>query len=923
MLSCIITAVFVLLISTSFSISNSSIVSPLEASAQKSDRDSVVGDQDRIGDRINQTLQIQNKLREVRGEQIPNYYIVVLKDSIVPSSSVRTLAEEARTQGAELRHVYQNAIRGYAVRVPNQDVLDSILSDPAVDYVQPDVKLKAFAQELPTGIDRVDGDLSSTRSNDGSGAVDNIDIAILDTGIDLNHPDLNVFQNKTFVSNTLTADDDNGHGTRVAGIAAAIDDGKGVVGIAPGARLWAIKVLDSTAHGLYSDLVKGVDYVTSIPEIDTVNLSLGGEGPDDPLHTAIINSAAHGITYVAAAMNDNVDVDDANIIPASYPEVITVSAIVDTDGKCGGLGPSVTFNNEINMDDTLTSFSNFGSAVDLAAPGVSVKTTNSLGGYTSYPHFSGTSASAPHVTGAAALYKSTHPLATPSEIRDALRNSGSTDSTVCDGKGHGYFTGDKDSSPEPLLYMASGSPPPSDTTPPTVTSRTPASDAIGVAVGSSIVATFSEAVQSATGTTFTLKNSAGTSIAGTVTYDSATKTATLVPAAALAYSTSYTATLSNGIKDIAGNALAATSWSFTTAAAPPPPPSSCNNNLAINTATSTPTQSGYPANNAIDNTASTRWWSTYSANPSITVDLGTSKTICSVVISWFDGNVRTYTFRVEVSTGSSFIPVLTTTSKGTTSPETYSFADSSARFVKIVITQNIARSSNSMGQISELDVLGKTTTSGISPSSPDRDSPTNIASRQVNSNETNDSSSAVSEKSAQAKEVNSAREKIENNLGPIAIDDRAVTESNTPVVAKVLLNDKDPDGDNLKITSVSDSKHGAIVTINKNGTITFLPASNFAGRDTFTYTIADGKGKLDKAKVSINVMLDREQIRQIDKQVIVEQNQLTTDKQEYSTDERAHGLSNQGATGKNMKVPDTPTAYQSESTLSTDAEASK
>ena len=116
-----------------------------------------------------------------------------------------------------------------------------------------------------------------TVSGDGSGAVD-ADIAILDTGIDLTHPDLNVYHEKTFVPGTSSADDDNGHGTHVAGITSAKDNSIGVVGIAPDARLWSIKVLDSNGAGSISDVIAGIDYVTAhSDEIDVVNLSFGCE----------------------------------------------------------------------------------------------------------------------------------------------------------------------------------------------------------------------------------------------------------------------------------------------------------------------------------------------------------------------------------------------------------------------------------------------------------------------------------------------------------------------------------------------------------------------------------------------------------------------------------------------------------------------
>jgi subtilisin family serine protease len=852
-------------------------------------------------------------MREAAGERIPNQYIVVLKNTAVSPESVLPKAVEARNQGAEVHHVYQNAIRGYAVRVPNQNVLDSILSNPAVDYAQPDLIFRTTTQDLPTGVNRVDGDLSSTKSGDGVGTVD-VDIAVLDTGIDLDHPDLNVYREKTFVSGTTTANDDDNHGTRVSGLAAAIDDGKGVVGMAPGARLWAIKVLDSTGSGTDSDIIAGIDYVTAnAAEIDTVNLSFGGEGPDSALHTAIANSVAAGVTYVASAGNDNRDA--ASQVPASFPEVIAVSAIVDTDGKCGQLGSSTT----VGDDDTLADFSNFGSVVDIAAPGVILKTTDLGGSYTTGNHFSGTSASAPVVTGAAALYKSTHPGASPSQIRDALRNSGSTLSTVCDGKGHGYFTGDGDSSPEPLLYMASDSSPVDDT-PPTVTSTVPTTGATGVAVTSTVTGTFSEAVQTSTisTSTFTLNTATTpiTSIQGTVTLSG--NTATFDPISNLAAGTQYTAKLS-GVKDIAGNQMADKTWSFTTATAtPPPPPPSCGNNLPINTATSTPTQNGFPANNAIDNNANSKWWSTFSVKPWIKVDLGSPpKTICSVDIAWVDGNQRQYSFTISVSTDdNSYTTVFSGKSSGTsTSAQKYSFAETSARYVKITIIESHAGSSNSIAQISELDAFEKTGTSGINASSRserNHDSSSITTSIETNPNNTQGRSSTLTEedkggtrdRSEAGAEINSAKEATKHDLPPVAKDDIAVTKINTAVVAKVLQNDRDRDGDELKVISVSDSKYGASVIINRNGTITFLPPPDYVGRDSFTYTIADGEGKSDKGKVTINVMPDRTG-------AIIEEDKVTAKAQVDNIDGEERAMRNQGGTDSNeVEVQNLPMERQ-------------
>src|ERR1043166_4704117 len=308
-----------------------------------------------VDERLTQAQDNAKKLMQVAGERIPNHYIVVLKDRITTTStspppnslssssssssssvttadSVRASAEKARSEGAVLRHLYEHALKGYAIRVPNDQVLQSILKNPEVDYVQPDTRIKKFSQTLPTGIDRVDGDLSSTKSGDGSGTV-NAGIAILDTGIQLNHPDLNVVNHvecittPQCITGTGAGDDDDGHGTSVAGIAAAKDDSNGVVGIAPGARLWAVKVLDSNGDGFDSDIIAGIDYITQhANEIDTVNMSFGGDGPDEALHTAIINSVNAGVTYTAAAGNEAVDA--GSTVPASFPEVIAVSAIV-------------------------------------------------------------------------------------------------------------------------------------------------------------------------------------------------------------------------------------------------------------------------------------------------------------------------------------------------------------------------------------------------------------------------------------------------------------------------------------------------------------------------------------------------------------------------------------------------------------------
>jgi subtilisin len=130
-----------------------------------------------------------------------------------------------------------------------------------------------------------------------------------------------------------TSGNDDGHGIAVTGVAAANDDSTGVVGIAPGPRLWAVKVLDSNGDGFDSDIITGIDYITQhADKIDVLNMSFGGDAPDNALHTAVRNSFSAGVTYTAAAGNDNADA--AGTVPANFSEVITVSALDDYDGKC-------------------------------------------------------------------------------------------------------------------------------------------------------------------------------------------------------------------------------------------------------------------------------------------------------------------------------------------------------------------------------------------------------------------------------------------------------------------------------------------------------------------------------------------------------------------------------------------------------------
>ena len=219
--------------------------------------------------------------------------------------------QHASRYGARVGHVYRHALRGYSATL-SPDRVAALRADPTVAAVVADLPVHAFAQTLPAGINRIDGELSSTASGNGSGSVD-ADIAIIDSGIATGHSDLNVVGGVNCVGGS-SFNDDFGHGTHVAGIAAARDNADGVVGVAPGARLWAVKVLNAQGTGTTSQVICGIDWVTGqAGTIEVANMSLGGIGPwgsysrcdsaFDPMHPAICGSVAAGVTYAVAAGN--------------------------------------------------------------------------------------------------------------------------------------------------------------------------------------------------------------------------------------------------------------------------------------------------------------------------------------------------------------------------------------------------------------------------------------------------------------------------------------------------------------------------------------------------------------------------------------------------------------------------------------------
>jgi subtilisin len=346
--------------------------------------------------------------------------IVVLKPDVADPGAVAR--ELGRAFGLTVKQTYRYALKGFSASVPEQ-AIDGLRRNPRVALVDPDYPVSADVQTIPTGVDRIDADRNPTASIDGVNNPVNADVAILDSGISP-HPDLNIVGGKDCTSTGSYADD-NGHGTHVAGTVGAIDDSSGVVGVAPGVRLWAVKVLRADGSGSWSTIICGIDYVTANANvIHVANMSLGGSGSDgscssEALHQAICNSVNAGVTYAVAAGNNFANASTK--VPAAYDQVITVSALADFDGQPGrNSGASLTCGDgSTSGDDTFACFSNFGADVDIAAPGAAILSTANTGGTTT---MSGTSMATPHVAGAAALYTAAKGPSAPSTVKAAIRS---------------------------------------------------------------------------------------------------------------------------------------------------------------------------------------------------------------------------------------------------------------------------------------------------------------------------------------------------------------------------------------------------------------------------------------------------------------------------------------------------------------------
>jgi subtilisin family serine protease len=353
---------------------------------------------------------------------VPGSYLVVLKDTRAP---VRPVAE--RLASGKVRSVWESALHGFSVSASEAQAR-TIAADPAVAFVEQNHTVQALGvQPNPPswGLDRIDQrnlplDTSYTYPNTAT----SVHAYIIDTGIRITHTDFGgrASYGFDFIDNDAAADDCHGHGTHVAGTTAGAS-----FGVAKAAQLVAVRVLDCLGSGTFDQVISGVNWVTANAIKPAVaNMSLGGTGTNAALETAVTNSIASGVTYAIAAGNSSADA--CNFTPARTPAAITVGATTDTDARA--------------------SFSNFGTCLDIFAPG-NLITSSWNTSDTATNTISGTSMASPHVAGAAALILQDNPGFTAQQVREAMVANATTGVVTSPGTG----------SPNRLLFVGTGAPP--------------------------------------------------------------------------------------------------------------------------------------------------------------------------------------------------------------------------------------------------------------------------------------------------------------------------------------------------------------------------------------------------------------------------------------------------------------------------------
>lgn len=313
--------------------------------------------------------------------KIANQFICTFDGSVTRANVDAETGKAVGRALGQVLHTYKNTVRGFAVRMPampdRSPVAELRANNPKIASCEQDQEVKAFPKPQPPSSGQVT-DWGVTRVGGPATPVAGRKAWVIDSGIDVDHPDLNVdvARSRSFI-NDSSPDDANGHGTHVAGTIAARNNSIGVVGVAPGAPVVAVRVLDRRGRGTTSGVIAGVDYVAATASTgDVANMSLGG-GVSTALDAAVISAASKGIKFTLAAGNESDDADNHSPARANHANIYTVSAM--------------------SSSGAFASFSNYGNPpVDFAAPGVSIRSTYKGGGYAT---LSGTSMAAPHVAG--------------------------------------------------------------------------------------------------------------------------------------------------------------------------------------------------------------------------------------------------------------------------------------------------------------------------------------------------------------------------------------------------------------------------------------------------------------------------------------------------------------------------------------------
>lgn len=394
------------------------------------------------------TLNISNAQKEskfIKAEKpIPNRYIIVFEDWATGGKGNRLQTESlaqsfSLTYNGKVSQVYETALNGFAAEFSPKEI-ENMLQDPRIKYIEEDGEMTINATQTGAtwGLDRIDQRDRPTNGNyvynaTGSG----VNAYVIDTGIRITHNDFGgrAFAGYDAIGDGQNSNDCNGHGTHVAGTV-----GGTTYGVAKNVRLYAVRVLNCSGSGSTSGVIAGVNWVANNRTLPAVaNMSLGG-GASTSLDNAVNGAVANGVSFAVAAGNENQNA--CNVSPARAANAITVGSTTNTDAR--------------------SSFSNYGTCVDIFAPGSSI-TSAWYTSNTATNTISGTSMASPHVAGVAALYLETNPSASPATVTNAIKTTASANKLT------GIGTG----SPNLLLYSlltgGGGTPTPTPTVTPTPT----------------------------------------------------------------------------------------------------------------------------------------------------------------------------------------------------------------------------------------------------------------------------------------------------------------------------------------------------------------------------------------------------------------------------------------------------------------------